>query len=149
MAPAEAARVRNQQPGWRCRAAAILCLLWLGLAPAAKAAAAAKGQIDSVTAEAMTTGFNQGMAAFEKREWTKAIAEMEKVIALCENYPDKEAMAAAQEEHGPGLLHGGCGGVQCAGFTQGHHRLRALHHRSFPTTRRCRMRASRWRGRRI
>lgn len=54
----------------------------------------AKGQIDNVTAESITTSFNQGMAAFEEQKWAKAVASLEKAISLIENYPDKEAAAA-------------------------------------------------------
>gem|GEM_PF-585545 len=94
--------ILDPRAGRLCRAVVILLLPWLGLTAATKAAlAAGKGQIDNVTAEAMTTGFNQGMAAFEKRDWTKALAEMEKVIALCENYPDKDAAATAKQRLAP------------------------------------------------
>jgi TolA-binding protein len=89
--------VLDQRAGRLCRAVASLFLLWLGLTLTSMAAqAAGKGQIDNVTAEAMTTGFNQGMAAFEKSDWKTALAEMEKVITLYEKYPDKEAIAAAK-----------------------------------------------------
>ncbi|MES2657622.1 MAG: outer membrane protein assembly factor BamD [Verrucomicrobiota bacterium] len=62
---------------------------------------AAEGQIDPETADEMTTAFNQGAAAFEKREWANAIAGMEKVISICENYPDKSAIAAAKDRLAP------------------------------------------------
>lgn len=62
--------------------------------PMAHSAPMAEGQLDMATVEAMTQGFNRGMAAFEKRDWANAIAEMEKVIAIVENYPDKKAMEA-------------------------------------------------------
>ncbi|HLP77635.1 MAG TPA: outer membrane protein assembly factor BamD, partial [Candidatus Paceibacterota bacterium] len=61
------------------------------------AALAAPGHVDNVTAEAMTTSFNQGMAAFEKQDWAKAVANLEKAVSLAENYPDKEAAAVAKQ----------------------------------------------------
>ncbi len=78
------------------RTVVIVILPWLGLTVAAQAAQAANGQIDNVTAEAITTSFNQGMAAFEKQDWAKTVVHLEKAIALAENYPDKEAATAAK-----------------------------------------------------
>lgn len=79
------------------RTVVIVVLPWLGLTVGCMAAQAAKGQIDNVTAEAMTTNFNLGMAAFEKQDWAKTVVHLEKAIALAENYPDKEAAAAAKQ----------------------------------------------------
>lgn len=84
-----------------CRAISVSLLLWLGQMATTEAAPLAKGQIDFATVEAMTSAFNQGMAAFENRQWAAAITEMEKVIDICEKYPDPGAMAGAKDRLAP------------------------------------------------
>lgn len=81
-----------------CRRAATLCViagvLW-GFAPLGRS------QVDQVTVDKMTQGFDAGMAAFQKRDWRGTITEMEKVIALCESFPDKKAMEAPKQKLAP------------------------------------------------
>ncbi len=77
---------------------AVSIIAWLGFTGGSLAA---PPQIDSVTAQAMTTCFNQGMAAYEKADWSKAVTEMEKVISICEKYPDPVAAADAKLRLGP------------------------------------------------
>ncbi len=71
--------------GRLCRTVCASLLLWGGLTATHEAATLAPGQMDPAVAEAMTTTFNQGMGAFEKRDWTGAIASMEKVLAIAES----------------------------------------------------------------
>ena len=85
------------------RVVAIGCALWTGLATPTQAAESTKpdGQMDFDTVNTMAETFNRGMAAFEKREWATAIAEMEKVISICEGYPDKKAMESQKDRLAP------------------------------------------------
>ena len=82
---------------------AVGCALWAGLAIPIQAAvmAAPEGQMDMETVNTMAETFNRGMAAFEKRDWATAIAEMEKVISICEGYPDKKAMESQKDRLAP------------------------------------------------
>jgi len=57
--------------------------------------------MDFETVNTMADTFNRGIAAFEKREWATAIAEMEQVISICEGYPDKKAMESQRERLAP------------------------------------------------
>ncbi len=83
-------------------AVAFCCALWAGLTVPAKAQTPApQGMIDSQTVQAMTDAFNRGTTAFENREWATAIAEMEKLISICESYPDKKAMESQKERLAP------------------------------------------------
>lgn len=86
-----------------CRAVVIGCILWIGLAAPTPAAETVTppGQIDFETVNTMADTFNRGMVAFEKRDWATAIAEMEQVISICENYPDRKAMESQKERLAP------------------------------------------------
>ncbi len=57
--------------------------------------------MDFDTVNTMADAFNLGMAAFEKREWATAIAQMEQVISICESYPDKKAVESQKERLAP------------------------------------------------
>jgi TolA-binding protein len=85
------------------RAVAISCALWTGLAIPAQAVETATppGQIDFETVETMADTFNRGMTAFEKRDWATAIVEMEKVVSICEGYPDKKAVESQKDRLAP------------------------------------------------
>jgi hypothetical protein len=77
-------------------------LLWGGLMATHEAAPPAAGQMDMEVANPMTDDFNQGMGAFEKHDWTGAIALMEKVLANAETQAGNgEAMAAIKSKLAP------------------------------------------------
>lgn len=68
-------------------------MLWVGLPVSVHAEqAASPGQFDIETANNMMDAFNDAIIAFEKRDWASAISRMEKVISICEAYPDKKAV---------------------------------------------------------
>lgn len=83
------------------RSVVIFYSLWLALTCTSSVAQQPPSLIDGATIEAMTTGFNQGTAAFEKRDWTTAISQMEKVISICETYRDQKAMEPAMQRLAP------------------------------------------------
>lgn len=64
-------------------------------------ALAAMGQLDPAIAGKLNSGFEKGMAAFEKRDWAATIAEMEAVILICEGHPDQKAMEPAKQRLAP------------------------------------------------
>src|SRR5688572_20497780 len=66
-----------------------------------KAEFARGDRLDFETSTLIVNTFNQGMGAFEKRDWAMAIAEMEKVISICESYPDRKAIEPQMERLGP------------------------------------------------
>lgn len=87
----------STSPGSRRRAAVVCAIAGV----AWSLAASGWGQVDQVTVDKMTQGFEAGMAAFQKREWRGAITEMEKVIGICESFPDKKAMEAPKQKLAP------------------------------------------------
>jgi len=77
---------------------ALPLLLWMAVLAPLKAA---ESQLDPETVNVMTAGFSRGMEAFDKGEWEQTITEMERVVTLCENYPDKAAMAVVKPRLAP------------------------------------------------